>query len=152
MSNFKDIEETVVGAYKKIEETVVDGYKKIEDGVVGGYKKIEDGVVEGFEKITDKFESQSRPEALDNIENTVTEGYKKIENSVVGAFQKISDSFVDKFLANEGESAEEAKQRLLREQAERDSALKADMAERAAKQQAMVDASLEAARNAGKIN
>lgn len=67
--------------------------KKIEESVVGGYKKIEDGVVGG---------------------------YKKMEESVVGGFTKISDKFVDSFLTHEGETVEEAKRRLAREEAERE--------------------------------
>lgn len=70
---------------KKIAEGVVTGYQKIEDGVVGGYKKIEDGVVGG---------------------------YKKIENSVVAGFGKIVDTCVEKLFAREGETVEEARERL----------------------------------------
>ena len=69
------------------------GYKAIETGVVGGYKKIEDGVVSG---------------------------YKKMEESVVDGFGKISDQFVDRFLTKDGETVEEAKARLAKEQAERE--------------------------------
>ena len=65
-----------------------DTTKKIEDTVVGAYKTIED---------------------------TVVGGYKKVEDTVVGDFQKISDKFVDKFLAREGETVEEAKERLEKE-------------------------------------
>lgn len=43
-------------------------------------------------------------------------GYKKIESGVVGGFGKISDAFVDEFLTKDGESVEEAKERLAREQ------------------------------------
>lgn len=67
--------------------------QKIEKGVVEGYKKIEDGVVSG---------------------------YKKIEDGVVGGFQKISDKFVDNYLTKEGETVEEAKERLATEQRERE--------------------------------
>ncbi|HIX58683.1 MAG TPA: hypothetical protein IAA45_03080 [Candidatus Blautia gallistercoris] len=70
-------------------EKAVNGYKKIENGVVGGYKKIEDSVVGG---------------------------YKKIEQGAVDGFTKISDSFVDQFLTKEGESVEEAKERMRREE------------------------------------
>lgn len=66
--------------------------KKIEDGVVGGYKRIENGVVGG---------------------------YKRMEESVVGGFAKISDQFVDSFLTHEGETVQEAKERLAREAEER---------------------------------
>ena len=55
--------------------------QKIEDAVVGGYKKIEDGVVSG---------------------------YQKIEDGVVSGYRKIEDKFIDTFLAEEGESTEEA--------------------------------------------
>ena len=66
--------------------------EKIADGVVSGYKKIEKGV---------------------------TVGYKKIEEGVVGGFNKITDKFVDSFLTKEGESVEQAKARLAKEQEER---------------------------------
>ena len=53
------------------------------------------------------------------IENGAVGGYRKIENGVVGGFHKICDSFVDNFLTREGESVEDAKQRLRKEQEER---------------------------------
>ena len=59
--------------------------QKIEDAVVGGYKKIEEGVVDG---------------------------YKKIEDGVVSGYKKIEDKFIDIFLAEEGETTEEARARL----------------------------------------
>ena len=62
---------------------------KIEDGVVEGYKKIEDGVVGG---------------------------YKKIETGAVEGFQKVTDKFVGKFFTKEGETVEEAKERMAKEQ------------------------------------
>ena len=70
-------------------EKFADKLQKIEDGVVEGYKKIEDGVVGG---------------------------YKKIENGAVESFQKVSDKFVDKFFTKEGETVEEAKARMAKEQ------------------------------------
>ncbi len=66
--------------------------EKIEKKVVGGYKKIEEGVVGG---------------------------YKKIEEGAVGGFNKIADKFVDNFLTKDGESVEEARERLAAEQRER---------------------------------
>lgn len=66
--------------------------EKIENTVVGGYKKIEDGVVGG---------------------------YKKVEDGVVSGFNKIVDGFVEKHLVREGETVEEARERLAKEQAER---------------------------------
>jgi len=60
--------------------------KKIETAVVDGYKKIEDGVVSG---------------------------YKKIEDGVVSGYKKVEDKFVDAFLAEDGETTEEARIRIL---------------------------------------
>ena len=60
--------------------------KKIEEAVVSGYKKIEDGVVGG---------------------------YQKIENGVVSGYQKIENKFIETFLAEEGETTEEARARLM---------------------------------------
>ena len=56
--------------------------------VAGGYKKIEKGVVNG---------------------------YKKIEQGVVGGYTKIEDKFVDTYLTKDGETIEEAKARLKKE-------------------------------------
>lgn len=72
---------------------LVAANEKIAKGVVGGYKKIEEGVVGG---------------------------YKKIEEGAVGGFNKIADKFVDNFLTKEGESVEEARERLAKEQKERE--------------------------------
>lgn len=54
------------------------------------------------------------------IESGVVGGYKKIEEGVVGAYKKVEDKFVDKFLTHEGESVEDAKKRLAKEQADRE--------------------------------
>ena len=70
---------------EKIAEKVVNGYKKIEEGVVGSYKKIEEGVVGG---------------------------YKKVEKGAVDGFTGISDSFVERFFTKDGETVEEAKERM----------------------------------------
>ena len=64
---------------------LVEMNEKIEGAVVGGYKKIEKGVVDG---------------------------YKKIEKGAVEGFEKVSDKFVEKLFTREGETVEEAKQRL----------------------------------------
>ena len=64
---------------------IVNATEKIADGVVGSYKKIEQGVVDG---------------------------YKKIEQGVVEGYTKIEDRFVDRYLTREGETVEEAKERL----------------------------------------
>jgi len=64
---------------------IAEGYKKIENGVVDGYKKIENGVVDG---------------------------YKKIENGVVDGFNKVTDKCVEVLFTKDGETVDEAKQRL----------------------------------------
>ncbi len=64
---------------------IVKANEKIAKAVTGGYKKIEKGVVDG---------------------------YKKIEKGVVGGYTKIEDKFVDAYLIKDGETVEEAKERL----------------------------------------
>ncbi len=60
-------------------------FQLIEEGVVDTYEKIEDGVVGA---------------------------YKKIEDSVVGAYKSMENHFVERFLAKDGETVEEAKERM----------------------------------------
>ena len=64
---------------------IVEANEKIADSVAKGYKAIEKGVVEG---------------------------YQKIEQGVVSGFSKIEDKFVDRYLTREGETPEEARERL----------------------------------------
>lgn len=64
---------------------LADVNEKIAEKVVEGYKKIEDGVVDG---------------------------YKKIEKGAVEGFSKVTDKCVEKLFAKEGETVEEAKERL----------------------------------------
>jgi hypothetical protein len=101
--------------------------EKIEKAVVTGYKNIEEGVVEG---------------------------YKKIEDGVVSSFNKMSDGFVEKHLVKEGETVEEAKERIAKEQAERTKIhtnVKPYNHEEAMKaQKEMIEKSIESAKNAGK--
>lgn len=66
-------------------------------------KKIEDSVVEGYKK----------------IEKTVVDGYKKIEDGFVNGYKKIEDKFVAQYLTHDGESIEEAKARLKKEEQKR---------------------------------
>lgn len=66
--------------------------KEIAETVTGGFQKIEDGVVDG---------------------------YKKIERTVVGAYQSIEDKFVARYLLHEGETVEQAKERLAQKQSAR---------------------------------
>ena len=57
--------------------------------------------------------------ANEKIAEKVVEGFQKIEDTVVGGYTKIEDAFVDRYLAKDGESIEEAKQRLKKEAAGR---------------------------------
>ena len=66
---------------------VQEAYKAIETGVVGTYQKIEDAVVSG---------------------------YKKVEQGAVSGFSKLTDKMVEMLFAREGETVEEAKERLKR--------------------------------------
>ena len=129
----------------KIAEGVTEGYQKIEDGVVEGYKKIEGGVVEGFTGIVDKMSGVMLDE-----EGNVKTG--KVGEAVVGAYKKVENAFVNTFMAKEGESVEDAKARIAADQQARQEQMKADAEKRAADQKARIEASLEASRNAGKVN
>ncbi len=46
------------------------------------------------------------------IEDTVVDSYQKVEDTVVEAYRKVEDSFVGKFLTKDGETVEQAKERL----------------------------------------
>lgn len=64
---------------------IVKANERIAEVVTDGYKKIENGVVSG---------------------------YKKLEQGVVDGYTKLEDKFVDAYLTKEGETVEEAKERL----------------------------------------
>lgn len=51
---------------------------------------------------------------VDKMSQDVTNGYKKIENGAVDGFTKVTDKCVEVLFAKEGESVEEAKERLTR--------------------------------------
>ena len=116
-------------------------YEKIEKAVVEGYKKIENGVVD----------------TVEDMAEDVKYAYELIENGVVGKFEEISDSFIEKHLMRDGETLEEAKERIAKEQTERmektnsrvnvpkydhEAAMKA--------QKERIEKSIEASKNAGK--
>lgn len=67
---------------------ITEANEKIADTLTCGYKKIEKGVVGG---------------------------YQKMERGVVKGFTKLEDKFVSAYLAKDGETVEEAKERLKRE-------------------------------------
>lgn len=53
--------------------------------------------------------------ANEKIAEKVVGTYKKIEDTVVGGYSKIEDSFVGRYLTKDGETVEEAKERLKQE-------------------------------------
>ena len=79
-------------------------YQSVEEGAENGYKTVEDTVMKGYE----------------TVEKNVTEGYK----TVVDGFNKIADKFVDTFLTRDGETTEQAKERLAAEQKAREEKIK----------------------------
>lgn len=70
-------------------------------------------------KVSDKI-AKEVTSGYKKVEESVVGGYKKIEEGAVGGFHKMADKFVDSFLTKEGESIEEAKVRLAKEQMERE--------------------------------
>lgn len=53
--------------------------------------------------------------ASEKIADVVDGGYKKIQQGVVGGYTKIEDKFIDAYLTKDGETVEEAKARLKKE-------------------------------------
>lgn len=86
--------------------------------------------------------------ANDKIAEKVVGGYKKIENGTVGSFNKIADKFVDNFLTKEGESVEDARKRLAKEQKSREEADKKEVAEYSQDQVAIIEQSMQSTKNA----
>lgn len=52
------------------------------------------------------------------IAGKVVGTFEKIEDTVVGGYSKIEDAFVDRYLTKDGETVEDAKKRLKKEQEE----------------------------------
>ena len=61
---------------------------------------------------------------------------RKLRRGAVGGFQKVEDWFVAKYLTHEGETVEEAKERLAAEQAAREESARAETEKRASEQAA----------------
>ena len=57
-------------------------------------------------------------EANKKIEKAVVGTYKNIEDSVVGGYKKVEDKFDDTFLKKDGETTEEARRRVAKQQKE----------------------------------
>lgn len=52
----------------------------------------------------------------EKIAEKVVGTFEKIESNVVGGYTKIEDAFVDRYLTRDGETVEEAKERLKHKQ------------------------------------
>lgn len=65
--------------------------------------------------------------ANDKIAEKVVSGYKKIAEGAVSGFNKVADKFVDSFLTKDGETVEEARERLATEQKHREESSAANM-------------------------
>ncbi len=52
------------------------------------------------------------PQISKKIGDTVVDAYRTVEKTVVKGYTKIEDGFVDRYLTREGETVEEAKERL----------------------------------------
>ncbi|MBC8536443.1 hypothetical protein [Feifania hominis] len=51
-------------------------------------------------------------ETNEKIARTVTDTFGRIERAAVGGYTKIEDAFVERYLLHDGETLEQAKQRL----------------------------------------
>lgn len=80
--------------------------------LIGG--KLVDMAKSEFQKVNQKI-AEAVTTGYKKIEQGVVGGYKKIEQGVVEGYSKIEDKFVDTYLTKEGETVEEAKARLKKE-------------------------------------
>ena len=76
---------------------------------------------------------------MSKIEKVVVDSYKKVEDSVVGGYKKIEDKFVDTFLKKDGETIDEAKERIIEEQKQLDEQNKVKVEETLKKSQEIND-------------
>ena len=68
---------------------------------------------------------------------------------MVNGFTKMTDSFVEEFLTKDGETVEEAKERMRNEEQQREEARAAEAKKREARQKQIIGASRKAAGEAG---
>lgn len=54
--------------------------------------------------------------AFEKMEGAVVGGYEKVEAAVAGGYTKVEDAFVERYLTRDGETAEDAKARLRKQQ------------------------------------
>ena len=73
-----------------------------------------------LKKLLERMKSMAKSKLIkanEKIAEKVTDGFQKISDTVVGGYTKIEDKFVDQYLTKDGETIEQAKQRLKQEQA-----------------------------------
>lgn len=75
---------------------------------------------------------------------------EKIAEGAVGGFNRMADTFVENFLTKEGESVEEARERLATEQKEREASSAAEKEKCSQDQKEMIERSLQNSHNASK--
>lgn len=84
----------------------------------------------------------------EKIAEKVVGGYKKIENGAVGGFNKIANKFVDNYLTKEGESVEEARERLSAEQKQREAVSVSESEKRTQNQAEILERSMQSTQQA----
>lgn len=62
------------------------------------------------------MEKSKLVETNKKIADAVVGGYKKIEDTVVEGYKKVEDKFVNQYLTKNGETIEEAKERIKKEE------------------------------------
>lgn len=88
--------EAAEDAFYAAKDAARKGYKTTEEAVAGGYKVIEGAAVGGYKA----------------IENAVVGGYKKVENAFVNGWEKVEETCVDVIFRREGETTQEAIERI----------------------------------------
>lgn len=69
-------------------------------------------IIKGTKKGEGTMAKSKIVNANEKIAEKLTGAFEKIEDTVVGSYTKIEDAFVDRYLTKEGETVEEAKERL----------------------------------------
>ena len=118
-------EKKEAGAKKKIVDAMDDAFDSLVDRMAEKMEQKEDSFGKDLKTAKDTVvalaegEDSGISEAVHMAEKELVDGYKKIEDGAVDGFNKIADEFVGKFLLKEGETVEEARQRLAKEQEKR---------------------------------
>ena len=112
-------------AKKKMMDAMDDAFDSLVDRMAEKMEQKEDSFGKDLETAKDTVVALAEGgdagigEAVHMAEKELVDGYKKIEDGTVDRFNKIADGFVGKFLLKDGETVEEARQRLAKEQEKR---------------------------------